>query len=65
MFTRVKPINVQYDLGISKHDGEGRVITAEFKEFVLITVYVPNAGEGLRRLKYRTEEWDKDFFKHV
>lgn len=55
VFTRVKPIKMTYDMGVKKHDGEGRVITVEFKQFILVTVYVPNAGEGLKRLKYRTE----------
>ena len=61
IFTKVKPISVTYDLGMPKHDGEGRVITAEFKEFVLVSTYVPNSGDGLKRLKYRVDEWDKDF----
>lgn len=54
MFTKVKPLKVTFDIGNKKHDGEGRVITAEFNNFALIAVYVPNAGEGLKRLKYRT-----------
>lgn len=52
-------------MGIKKHDGEGRVVTAEFEPFVLIDAYVPNSGEGLKRLKYRVEEWDKDFFQYI
>jgi exonuclease III len=48
-------------LGISKHDGEGRVVTAEFKDFIIVETYVPNSGDGLKRLKYRINEWDKDF----
>lgn len=65
ILTKVKPIAVTYDLGITKHDGEGRVITAEFKEFILVATYVPNSGEGLRRLKYRVGEWDKDFQEYL
>ena len=65
LLTKVEPINVQYDLGIEKHDGEGRIITAEFKEFVLVTVYVPNSGDGLKRLEYRVKEWDVDFQNHL
>lgn len=61
----MKPISVQFDIGISKHDIEGRVITAEFKEFVVVGVYVPNSGDDLRRLKYRTEEWDRDFADYL
>jgi exonuclease III len=45
-------------LGIPKHDEEGRVITAEFKEFILVATYVPNSGEYLKRLDYRVNEWD-------
>ena len=52
-------------MGIPKHDGEGRVITAEFNQFIIVMTYVPNAGEGLKRLKYRVDEWDKDFFDYI
>jgi exodeoxyribonuclease-3 len=52
---------VTYDLGIKKHDGEGRVTTAEFKEFILVSTYVPNSGQDLKRLDYRVKEWDRDF----
>jgi len=61
ILTKIKPLSVTFDLGIPKHDGEGRVITAEFKEFILVETYVPNSGDGLKRLKYRVGEWDKDF----
>jgi exodeoxyribonuclease III len=62
ILTKVKPLNVTYDLGIdSVMDGEGRVITAEFKEFVLVSTYTPNSGDGLVRLKVRVNEWDKKF----
>ena len=50
---------------ISKHDKEGRLLTAEFHGFYLVAVYVPNSGEGLKRLDYRTKEWDKDFEKYL
>lgn len=62
MLSKVQPVSVRYGMGIKKHDEEGRVITAEFKDFILINAYVPNAGEGLKRLAYRVEQWDKDFF---
>ncbi len=61
ILTKVKPVSVTYDLGISKHDGEGRVVTAEFKDFIIVETYVPNSGDGLKRLKYRINDWDKDF----
>jgi len=55
-------VKVNYDIGINKHDQEGRVVTAEFDWFTLVAVYVPNAGvDGLKRLNYRTREWDVDF----
>lgn len=65
IFSKIKPENVSYDMGIDKHDHEGRVITAEYKKFFLVTVYTPNSQRGLDRLKYRTEEWDVDFLKYV
>jgi exodeoxyribonuclease III len=41
------------------------VITAEFKEFILVATYIPNSGDGLKRLKYRVNEWDQDFQKYL
>lgn len=61
IFTKIKPLNVIYDLGVSEHDREGRTITLEFETFYLITSYVPNAGQNLERLSYRVEEWDTAF----
>ena len=61
ILTKVKPLSVTYDLGIGKHDGEGRVVTAEFNEFIIVETYVPNSGDGLKRLNYRIKEWDHDF----
>lgn len=65
IFSKIKPINVTYGLGIEEHDNEGRVITAEFEEFFLITVYTPNSKRELERLDYRYEKWDIDFLKYV
>lgn len=59
--TKYKPINVIYDIGVPEHDLEGRVITLEFPTFYIISVYVPNSGEGLKRLNYRINDWDKCF----
>jgi len=64
ILTKEKPIEVTYDLGIEEHDQEGRVITAEFEQFYLITVYTPNSGEGMKRLEYR-HNWDAAFKDHV
>ncbi len=64
VFTRVKPINVTYGMGIDEHDHEGRIITMEFKEFYLINMYVPNAKRDLSRLDYRMI-WEDDFRKYI
>lgn len=64
ILTKVDPINVTCDIGVEEHDQEGRVMTAEYPEFYLVTVYVPNAGEGLKRLDYR-EKWDTDFRNYL
>lgn len=53
VYTRVKPIQIAYGLGIEEHDHEGRVITAEFKDFFLVNQYVPNVKRDLSRLEYR------------
>ncbi len=64
LLSRVEPIAVNYDIGISDHDHEGRVICAEFDDYYLITVYVPNSGSELLRIKYRME-WDKAFCSYL
>jgi exodeoxyribonuclease-3 len=53
LFSKVKPILVDYGIGILEHDGEGRVITAEFENYYVVTVYTPNAKRALERLPYR------------
>ena len=65
ILTKTEPISVTYDMNIEEHDQEGRVITAEFAEFFLVTVYTPNAGEGLKRLDYRADKWDVEFRNYV
>ena len=64
VFTKVKPIKVMNHIGIQEHDQEGRVITVEYGKFYLISVYVPNSGRDLTRLKYRPT-WDKDFLNYL
>lgn len=64
IISKIKPSEVTYDMGVEEHDQEGRVITAEFEQFFLITVYTPNSGEGLKRLDYRAT-WDEEFRKYV
>lgn len=63
--SNLQPLNVMTELGMPKHDGEGRTITAEFPLFYLTNVYVPNSGQKLDRLGYRTEEWDTDFLNKM
>ena len=64
LFVKKEPINVTYGLGIEEHDHEGRVITLEYENYYLITVYVPNSKDGLLRLDYRMV-WEDDFLKYV
>ena len=60
ILTKTKPLSVQKGIGIEEHDNEGRVLTLEFDEFYLTTVYVPNSGSELLRLGYR-QTWDAAF----
>ena len=64
IFTKDEPLSVTYGLGIEEHDHEGRVITLEYPDFYLITVYVPNSKEDLSRLEYRMR-WEDDFLAYV
>lgn len=64
IFTRQKPIQVTYGIGIDEHDHEGRVITMEMEDFYLITCYTPNSQDGLRRLDYRMK-WEDDFMDYL
>lgn len=60
IFTKHEPLSVAYGIGKEKHDNEGRVITLEYPEFFLVTVYTPNSGRDLSRLEYRME-WEDEF----
>lgn len=60
LFSKTEPLSVAYNLGIDEHDHEGRVITAEYDEFYLVTVYTPNSQDELKRLDYRMK-WEDDF----
>ena len=64
LFTKKEPLSVFYGLGIEEHDHEGRVITLEYENYYLITVYVPNSKDGLLRLPYRME-WEDAFLAYV
>lgn len=64
VFTKEKPVSVRYGIGMEEHDREGRVITLEFEEFYLVTVYTPNSQNELARLPYRMQ-WEDDFLKYL
>ena len=64
IISKTEPINVTADMGIEEHDDEGRVICAEYPDFYLINVYVPNSGAGLKRLDYRAT-WDEAFKNYL
>lgn len=58
VISRIKPLSITYGLGLPNHDNEGRIITLEFGNFYLVAGYVPNSGQKLERLAYRTQDWD-------
>ena len=64
MFTKEEPISVSYGIGMEEHDKEGRVITAEFPEYYVVTCYTPNSQDGLARLPYR-REWNAAFLAYL
>lgn len=64
LFSKEKPLEIRLGLGISEHDTEGRVITAFFEKFIVVTVYTPNAQDGLKRLAYRMA-WEDAFRNYV
>ncbi|KMW11199.1 exodeoxyribonuclease III [Enterocloster citroniae] len=64
VFTREEPISVAYGIGMEEHDTEGRVITAEFPEYYVVTCYTPNSQDGLARLDYRMK-WEDDFLSYL
>ena len=64
ILTKIKPHNITYHIGIEEHDKEGRTICAEYDEFFLVNVYVPNSGSELARLGYR-QTWDRDFLSFL
>lgn len=60
IFSKTEPLKVTYGLGLAEHDQEGRVITAEYPDFILVNVYTPNSQRGLTRLDYRMD-WEDVF----
>lgn len=64
IFTKKEPLRVQYGLGLEEHDNEGRLITLEYADFYLLTVYTPNSQSELKRLPYRMS-WEEAFLQYV
>ena len=64
VFTKKKPLDVFYGIGMEEHDQEGRVITLEFEDFYFVTVYTPNSQNELARLPYRMQ-WEDDFLAYI
>lgn len=64
IFTKKKPINVSYGIGIEEHDKEGRIITLEFNEFYFVNCYTPNSKRELERLEYRMV-WEDEIRKYL
>ncbi len=64
ILSKKEPISISSDIGVEEHDNEGRVICAEYEDFYLINVYVPNSGAGLKRLDYRST-WDEAFKNYL
>ncbi len=64
LFSKKEPISVSYGLGIEEHDNEGRVITAEYENYYVVTCYTPNSKTELERLDYRMV-WDDAFRNHL
>ncbi|MBD5165563.1 exodeoxyribonuclease III [Helicobacter sp.] len=64
ILSKAKPLSIQYDMGISHHDKEGRIITAQYNDFYLVNVYTPNSKRELERLDYRMQ-WEDDFLKFL
>jgi exodeoxyribonuclease-3 len=64
IFTRTRPLQVTQGIGLAEHDREGRVLTAEYADFILVNSYVPNSQRELTRLPYR-QHWDRDFLAYL
>ena len=64
IFTKQEPLSVRYGINIEEHDQEGRVITLEYPEFFMVTVYTPNSKNELARLPYRMQ-WEDDFLAYL
>ncbi len=64
LFTKVKPAEVRFGIGIEEYDDEGRVITADFGKFYFVNIYFPNAQHGLTRLEFKLK-FDEDIHRYL
>ncbi|MCI3986445.1 exodeoxyribonuclease III [Bacillus vallismortis] len=64
VFSRREPLRVMYGIGIEEHDQEGRVITLEFENMFVVTVYTPNSKRGLERIDYRMQ-WEEALLSYI
>ncbi len=64
IFAKKKPLSVALGIGMEEHDQEGRVVTLEYDDFYILTVYTPNSQDGLKRLEYRMK-WEEDFLAYL
>jgi exodeoxyribonuclease-3 len=64
ILTKTTPLHVSHGISCADHDREGRVITAEFPDYFVVNVYVPNSKRELERLEYR-QQWDRDFLSYL
>ena len=64
IFTKEKPLSVTYGINVEEHDKEGRVITAEYSDYYVVTCYTPNSQRELTRLSYRME-WEDAFLAYL
>lgn len=65
IWCRSRPMSIQYGMGRDEHDEEGRLITAEYPYLYVVNAYVPNSGDGLKRLDYRLQQWDVHFAEYL
>ncbi|MEA1023143.1 exodeoxyribonuclease III [Bacillus subtilis] len=64
VFSKQEPLQVIYGIGVEEHDQEGRVITLEFENVFVMTVYTPNSRRGLERIDYRMQ-WEEDLLSYI
>lgn len=64
VFSKQEPLHVMYGIGVEEHDQEGRVITLEFENVFVMTVYTPNSRRGLERIDYRMQ-WEEALLSYI